>query len=399
MRQYYVRNINPDLAKAIQPQKEKQSETKQKRDEVNKQIPSTLVMEDRKEKRQAHVLERGEYTKPGEKVFSRIPEWISPPMDDMDENRLGLAKWLVKEDHPLTARVTVNRIWQHFFGIGLVRTAEDFGVQGERPSHPELLDWLAVDFVESGWNVKRLQKMIMMSSTYQQSSMVSREKYALDPENRLLARGPRFRLDAEVIRDQALAVSGLLVPKIGGASVKPYQPAGLWKPVGFGGSNTSEFKQDHGDKLYRRSMYTFWKRTSPPPSMSMFDAPDRETCRVRRSRTNTPLQALVLMNDVQFVESARKLAERILVEGGDDVGAKIRFAFRSVVTRQPSESELVSLKKVYQESLQTFDEESAEAFLKAGESPRNEELEVKEVAAWTMVSHLILNLSEAVTRG
>ena len=309
---YFVKNVHPDTTNAVAEFVKQKAGIDKKIKDIEKAIPSTLVMEDRKQKRQAFVLERGEYTKPTDKVDSRIPEWISPPIEGMPENRLGLAKWLVKKDHPLTSRVIVNRFWQHFFGIGIVRTSEDFGIQGERPTHPELLDWLAIDFVENGWNVKRMQKQIVMSATYQQSSSVQAKKLNIDPENRLLSRGPRFRMDAEVIRDSALFVSGLLVDRIGGPSVKPYQPAGLWKPVGFGGSNTSVFKQDKGEKLYRRSMYTFWKRTSPPPSLSTFDAPDRETCQVRRARTNTPLQALVLMNDIQFVEAARKFAERII---------------------------------------------------------------------------------------
>ncbi|MFP6613288.1 MAG: DUF1553 domain-containing protein, partial [Pirellulales bacterium] len=368
---------------------------------VEKSLPSSLVMEDRKEKRQAHILERGEYTKKRAAVSSRIPEWISPPAQNMPENRLGLARWLVKKDHPLTSRVVVNRYWQHFFGTGIVKTSEDFGIQGERPSHPKLLDWLAVDFVENGWNIKRIHKMLVTSATYQQSSRITPEKYAIDPVNRLLARGPRFRLDAEVIRDQALAISGLLVGKVGGPSVKPYQPSGLWKPVGFGGSNTATFKQDTGAKLYRRSMYTFWKRTSPPPSLSTFDAPDRETCRVRRARTNTPLQALVLMNDVQFVEAARKFAERIMLEGGADENAKATFAFRSIVARFPNENEHRALTNVYAEYLAEFKKEAgaAESLLKAGESPRNEQLSVNELAAWTIVAHLIFNLSETVTKG
>jgi hypothetical protein len=296
--------------------------------------------------------------------------------------------------------VTVNRFWQQFFGIGLVKTSEDFGVQGEQPSHPELLDWLAMDFVESGWDVKRFLTQIVMSATYQQSSRVVPEKLAADPNNRLLARGPRFRLDAEVIRDQALAVSGLLVETIGGRSVKPYQPAGLWKPVGFGGSNTAVFVQDSGDKLFRRSMYTFWKRTVPPPSMSTFDAPDRETCQVRRARTNTPLQALVLMNDVQYVEAARKFAERIMAEGGTSSDERIRHAFRMIVSRQPGSTEVQSLSTLFEEYLSLFrsDPESATKLLSTGESPVNEQLDSGELAAWSMVAHVLLNLSETVTR-
>jgi hypothetical protein len=401
LRLHYVRHVNPTSAKAFEAQVKKEADLNRKIAEINKAVPSSLVMEDRKDKRQAHILERGQYTEKREPVSSQIPKWLSPPVKDAPENRLGLAQWLVKEDHPLTARVTVNRYWQHFFGTGLVKTSEDFGIQGERPSHPKLLDWLAVDFIESGWNIKRMHKQLVMSATYMQSSRVSPEKIAVDPANRLLARGPRFRLDAEVIRDQALSVSGLLVDKFGGPSVKPYQPAGLWKPVGFGGSNTSVFKQDTGSKLYRRSMYTFWKRTSPPPSMSAFDAPDRETCQVRRARTNTPLQALVLMNDVQFVEAARKFAERIMTEGGQDEKTKVIFAFRSIVTRYPNDMELESLQNLFTEYLAEFKNEtgSAEKLLKAGESPRNEKLDANELAAWTMVAHLIFNLSETVTKG
>jgi hypothetical protein len=297
--------------------------------------------------------------------------------------------------------VFVNRLWYLFFGDGLSRTLDDTGSQGEWPTHPELLDWLAVDFVESGWDVKRFLKQIVMSSTYQQSSRVAAEKLAVDQQNRLLARGPRFRLDAEVIRDQALAVGGLLVDRIGGKSVKPYQPAGLWKPVGFGGSNTSVFRQDKGQALYRRSMYTFWKRTVPPPSMATFDAPDRETCAVRRARTNTPLQALVLMNDVQFVEAARRFAERVMTEGGDSVEQRVTFAVRTVLTRKPNSTELQSMRLLFNEVLAEFkaSPESVKQLLSVGESARNEKLDQNELAAWTMVTHLILNLSETVTKG
>jgi hypothetical protein len=301
----------------------------------------------------------------------------------------------------LTSRVTVNRYWQHYFGTGLVKTSEDFGIQGERPSHPELLDWLALDFIDSGWDVRRMQKQIVMSSTYRQSSRVTPRQLSIDPENRWVSRGPRFRLDAEIIRDQALYLSGLMHGAIGGPSVKPYQPAGLWKPVGFGGSNTSVFKQDSGEKLYRRSMYTFWKRTSPPPSMTTFDAPDRETCQVRRARTNTPLQALVLMNDVQFIEAARKFAERVLHEAGASDEERLNFAFRSIVGRRPGDEEIKKLLTFQAEYRQMFgeDPESAAQLLSAGESPRDESLNVGELAAWSMVAHLLMNLSETITKG
>ena len=397
---YYLENVNPQIVTKLAGPKQKAAELKKQLDDLEKAIPATLVMEDRKEARQAHILERGEYTLAREPVESSVPEWIAPAVEGAPKNRLGLAQWLVQPNHPLTSRVTVNRYWQQFFGIGLVRTSEDFGVQGEQPSHPALLDWLAVDFVESGWDIKRFLKQIVMSSTYQQSSRVTRDKLTVDPENRLLARGPRFRLDAEVIRDQALAVSGLLIKKIGGKSVKPYQPAGLWKPVGFGGSNTAVFVQDKGDKLYRRSMYTFWKRTVPPPSMATFDAPDRETCQVRRARTNTPLQALVLMNDVQFVEAARKFAERVMKEGGTSVPDQVRFAFRSVLTRRPNEFEMQSLTSTLNEYEREFSQapEAVTKLLSSGESPRDDQLDSSQLAAWTMVTHLLLNLSETVTK-
>ena len=397
---YFLEHVHPDTKEKLAKPRQQQASVKKQLDELEKAIPSTLVMEDRKEPRQAHILERGEYTKKRDKVSSRIPEWIAPALPDAPNNRLGLAQWLVRPEHPLTARVTVNRFWQQLFGIGLVRTSEDFGVQGEHPSHPALLDWLALEFVERGWNVKDFLRMLVTSRTYRQASRVDAAKLAVDPENRLLARGARFRLDAEVIRDQALAVAGLLVGKIGGKSVRPYQPPGLWKPVGFGGSNTATFVQDKGDKLYRRSMYTFWKRTSPPPSMATFDAPDRETCQVRRPRTNTPLQALVLLNDVQYVEAARKFAERILQVGGDSMDDRLTFAFRSVLAREPGAEEMTRLLELFEECQREYRDntEAAKQLLASGESPRDESLEVGELAAWTMVAHVLFNLSETVTR-
>ena len=398
---YYLENVHPEIKQKLAEPRKRQAEIKQKLDALSKSIPSTLVMEDRKESRQAHILERGEYTERRDKVNSAVPQWIAPPVADAPPNRLGLARWLVQPEHPLTSRVTVNRFWQQFFGTGLVKTSEDFGTQGEHPSHPELLDWLAIDFVETGWDVKRCLRQMVMSETYRQSSKVAPEKLKRDPQNRLLSRGPRFRLDAEVIRDQALYVSGLLNGEIGGKSVKPYQPAGLWKPVGFGGSNTSVFVQDKGEKLYRRSMYTFWKRTSPPPSMATFDAPNRETCQVRRARTNTPLQALVLMNDVQFVEAARKFAERVVREGGATPESRITFAVKTLLARRPTAEEMKSLSGMAVELLEEFkaNTDSATNLLSVGESSRDEKLDVAELAAWTMVTHLLLNLSETVTKG
>jgi hypothetical protein len=324
---------------------------------------------------------------------------------DSPGNRLGLATWLVDPAHPLTARVAVNRYWQMVFGTGIVKTAEDFGSQGELPSHPELLDWLAVEFRDGGWDVKKLIRLMVTSATYRQSSLVTGESLARDPENRLLARAPRHRLPAEFIRDQALAVSGLLDHRIGGRSVSPYQPPGLWEELmsrSDGANWTAQtYVQDHGPDLYRRTMYTFWKRTSPPPTLATFDAPDRETCTVRRATTNTPLQALVLMNDPTYVEASRKLAERMMKEAGASPEEKIAFAFRLATARKPTEREVSVLRKIYDRQVEAFrkDEKAALKLLSVGESPRDEKLDVLELAAWATVASVVLNLDETVTKG
>ncbi len=327
-----------------------------------------------------------------------------PPLslpDDETPTRLDLAKWLLSPDHPLTSRVTVNRFWQQYFGIGIVETAEDFGSQGKPPTHPQLLDWLAVEFRESGWDVKRLQKLIVMSATYRQSSKIDAEKAKQDPDNLLLSRGPRFRLDGESIRDTALAVSGLLVPKIGGPSVKPYQPPGIWYSVGYTDSNTAKFERDSGESLYRRSIYTFWKRTAPPPTLVTLDAPSRENCTVRRTRTNTPLAALALMNDEQFVEASRHIAKRIMHEGGMGDGQRATYAFRLATSRLPSDAELKVLLDVYRDALSRFrsDEEAARKLVSVGESKVDDALDVTELAAWSIVANMILNLDETITKG
>ena len=285
---------------------------RRERKEFEAKIPSVMVMADSPTPRDTFLLKRGAYDAPGEKVTAGLPEILAPPRAEWSKDRLGLARWLVDRGNPLTARVAVNRYWQSFFGFGIVKTVDDFGAQGEFPVHPELLDWLATEFMESGWDVKAIQKTIVMSATYRQASRVTPELLQKDPDNRLLARGPRFRLGPEVIRDQALAVSGLLVEKVGGPSVKPYQPAGLWQELGGG----SGYKQETGEGLYRRTLYTYWKRTVAPPFMVNFDSPNREQCTVFENRTNSPLQALELMNDVTFLEAARKLAERMMTEGG-----------------------------------------------------------------------------------
>ncbi|MCI0456630.1 MAG: PSD1 and planctomycete cytochrome C domain-containing protein [Gemmataceae bacterium] len=385
------------------------------RAEIEKRTPSTMVMQEMSKPRDTFVLIRGEYDKKGEKVQAATPAALPPLPKGAPPNRLGLARWLVDPSHPLTARVAVNRIWQLFFATGLVKTSEDFGSQGEQPSHPELLDWLAVEFMgpsgapqgsatKTPWDVKALVRLIVTSATYRQSSVVRKGLLGKDPENRLLARGPRLRLQAEFIRDQALAVSGLLNREIGGASVFPYQPAGLWQELHSRGDSKNWSAQFYtpskGKDLYRRTMYTFWKRTSPPPTLVTFDAPDRETCTVRRSRTNTPLQALVLMNDPTYVEASRKLAERLMKEA-DSTDERITLAFRLATGRRPEAKEIEVLRRVYNRQLNVYrqDTKAALRLLSVGESPRDERLAPAELAAWAVVSSVILNLDETITRG
>lgn len=400
IRGYFLRHIYPGTRETFDPLNQKANGLREQLQALEAAIPATLVMQELPQPRDVFMLTRGEYDQKGEKVTPEVPAALPPLPEDAPRNRLGLARWLVSPDNPLTARVTVNRYWQHYFGIGLVKTSEDFGSQGEWPSHPELLDWLATEFVASGWDIKQLQRLIVTSATYRQSSKITPELLRRDPDNRLLARGPRFRLDAEVIRDTALLVSGLMNPQIGGPSVKPYQPPGIWEAVGYTSSNTARFTQDHGDALYRRSMYTFWKRTAPPPTLQAFDAPSRETCVVRRSRTNTPLAALALMNDVQFVEAARHMAQRAMLEGGSTPEKRATFAFRLATSRVPTSEELGVLVDLYQKHLAHYqsDVEAAQKLLAVGESPRNESLETSELAAWTMISNLILNLDETINK-
>jgi hypothetical protein len=325
-----------------------------------------------------------------------LPAVLPPLPAGATNDRLGFAKWLTDPSNPLTARVAVNRFWQMYFGTGLVKTSEDFGSQGEWPSHPELLDWLATEFVRTGWNVKSMQKTIVMSATYRQSSRVTPDLLQRDPENRLLARGPRLRLSAEMMRDQALAISGLLVEKIGGPSVKPYQPAGLWKELSGG----TDYKQDSGPDLYRRSMYTFWKRAVPPPSMMTFDSAGREICTVRETRTNTPLQALTLMNDTTYVEAARALAQRMMTKGGTNPEQRIGFAYRLATARRPSPSQMQILLDGFRYHLDRYktDPRAALGFLSAGEFPLNSKLDAGELAAYATVASLILNLDAVVSK-
>ena len=368
------------------------------KDALEKAIPTTMVMQERKEKRPTFLLERGEYNRPKERVEPGIPALFPGG----GGTRLDLAKWLVSPENPLTARVAVNRLWQQFFGVGLVKTSENFGVQGEAPSHPELLDWLAVEFRDSGWNVKRLVRTIVTSATYRQSSETTPALLQRDPENRLLARAPRLRLPAELVRDQALAVSGLLVDKIGGPSVKPYQPAGLWEEMSFKGNFSAQtYEQDHGEKLYRRAMYTFWKRTVPPPSLQTFDAPEREFCIVRRSATNTPLQALILLNDPTYVEASRKLAERLMRETAPSPPQRIASLYQLLLARAPRPEETALLMTILNRQTTAYRKapENAQKLLMVGESPVDKSFDPIELAAWATVCSTVLNLDEAITRG
>ncbi len=363
-------------------------------------LDASLIARELPEPLPAHVLIRGQYDKPGERVTPATPAFL-PPMTVSSHRptRLDLARWLVEPQNPLTARVTVNRFWQQLLGDGLVRTPGDFGAQGEPPTHPELLDWLASEFVASGWDVKHLVRLIVTSQTYRQDSRIDPQLLERDPANKLLARSSRLRLDGEVLRDQALAVGRLLVPTIGGAPVRPYQPINIWEAVAFGGSNTKTYVQDHGAALYRRSLYTFWKRTAPAPAVSTFDAPSRENVCVGRGRSNTPLQALALMNDVQQFEAARSLAERLLAERGDD-DQRLALGFRTVTARAPDATERALLAEglaIHRAHFAVAQADAEKVITNGASRPRASE-PAPEVAAWTMVANLLLNLDETITR-
>ena len=394
LKQHFHHVVDPDFRTAARGL----AQTETRRDFIYARSTTTLVMQERPTVPRAEILERGDYTKPVAEVRPGVPTVLPPLPTGSPANRLGLADWLVHPDHPLTARVTINRLWQSLFGTGLVRTAEDFGVMGDAPTHPQLLDYLAVEFVESGWDVKHMLRMMVNSAAYQQSSLTTPAKLAQDPQNRFLSRGPRMRLDAEVLRDQALAVSGLLSLNLGGPSVRPYQPAGLWKVVAITGSNTREFKQDQGEALYRRSLYTFWKRTSPPPSMAAFNAPTREQCTVRRERTNTPLQALVLMNDPQFVEAARHLAQRALTQH-QDATARATWMLHEVGCRgdQPDVEDTLAAAMELGALFQT-DPAAAESLIATGSSKPNAEINLTELATWTMIANLLLNRDDIINK-
>ncbi len=387
--------------KEYQAQEKRIASLQQKLQSLRVPLTTVMVMQDVPKMRQTFVLNRGQYDSPNQErpVSPGVPGFLPPLAEDLPANRLGMAQWLVDPGNPLTARVTVNRNWRIFFGRGIVETVEDFGAQGQWPSHPQLLDWLATDFVTHGWDTKRFIKQIVMSETYRQSSRHTADRVDKDPLNLLLSRGPRFRLAGEFVRDQALAMSGLLNHEFGGPGVKPYQPPGLWNEVSLDGN--LRFKQDAGEKLYRRSLYTYWKRSAPPPAMTIFDAPTREKCTLRRGVTNTPLQALVLMNDPQFVEAARMFAERIIKEGGESIESKIEFAMRTATARQPSQPAAAVIKATFEHEKTVFaqDVERAVKLLSVGEKPRDEALDPAEHAAWTIIGSMILNLDETITRG
>ena len=389
---YYLQRVDPTYRAAL-------AELRMLRDEEStlvNDVREIMAMREMAERRPTYLLKRGAYDAPADRVEPGTPEKIFAMPADLPPNRLGLARWMVDRRNPLAARVVVNRVWRTHFGRGIVATAENLGSQAQLPTHPELLDWLAKHFMESGWDLKALHKLVVMSAAYRQSSQASPELAARDPDNKLLARGPKHRLEAEQIRDQALAVSGLLVREIGGRAVKPYQPAGLWEESGTG----KHYAQDKGAKLYRRSLYTFWRRTAPPPTMLTFDAMSREVCTAKRESTTTPLQALVTLNDPQFVEAARVLAERLVRECGDDIDGCIKRAFRLTTGRLPQPRELEILRQAYQEQLALFskDPEATDKCLKVGESPLDKSLPADRVAATTLLASTLMNLDEFVTK-
>lgn len=397
---YYVQEICSTTREHFADLKAELAEVAKERTDYDSSIPSTFVWKDLEKPRESYVMIRGQYDTPGERVVPGTPE-ILPPLQQGGEraNRLDLAKWLVAPENPLTARVTVNRFWQQMFGVGLVESSHDFGTQGSLPSHPELLDWLAIWFQENDWDVKKLIRLMVNSQTFRQRSSADDQSWAADPANRKLGRGPRFRLDAEQIRDQALFVSGLIKLQMGGKGVNPYQPDNIWEPLAFGGSNTRYYKRGDGDDLYRRTLYTFLKRTAPHPLMSNFDLPAREQSCIRRDRTNTPLQALQLMNDVQHFEAARGFAARI-INASASVKGRVAFAYRSVLARQPEPEESAVVIDFLQTQLAKYTAapDEAEKAITFGESPPPSDINKAELAAWTLVANLILNLDEAVVR-
>jgi hypothetical protein len=397
LQNHYLQNMDqeyPLLTSAV-------ADLEKKKDKIERRTPITLIQKEKMNSTpMTAILMRGAYDKPGEEVTAAPPSALHPLPAGAPNNRLGLAKWVVDSNNPLTARVTVNRFWQELFGQGIVATSEDFGVMGTPPSNQELLDWLAVDFQESGWDVKRLFKKMLMSSTYRQAAIVTAENLEKDRDNSLLSRGPRFRMDAEMVRDYALHASGLLEDKMFGPGMRPYQPENLWEIVGLPGGDTRKYVQDKGEKLYRRSLYNFWKRMSPPPNLEAFNAPNREVCTVRRERTNTPLQALVTLNDPQFFEAARVLAQNAIKEGGGDQNATLNFIAARTVCRPFSQQEVA----IIEDDLNAFQDfylenrGDAEKVISVGEAPQDSSVDVAQLASWTMICNQLLNLDEVLTK-
>ena len=400
LRDYYVANVCSTTREPFNAMKAELAAIKKQRVDYDNAVPSTFVFKDLPKPRDSFVMIRGEYDAPGEPVTPGTPA-VLPALKQAGEraNRLDLARWIVAPENPLTSRVAVNRFWQQVFGVGLVNTSHDFGTQGTLPTHPELLDWLAVTFQENGWDVKKLMRLMVTSKTFRQQSIAPPTRWAADPENQQLARGPRFRLDAEQLRDQTLFVSGLMVHDMGGKGVNPYQPPNIWEPIGFGGSNTRFYKRGNGDDLYRRTLYTFFKRTAPHPMLENFDAPPREQSCIRRDRTNTPLQALQLLNDVQHFEAARAFAGRMMASA-DTPDSRIEFAYRAALSRRPSAEESAIVLDFFhrQQAKYKAAPEEAKKTIQYGESKPPAGVDEVELAAWTLVANLILNLDETIVR-
>jgi hypothetical protein len=388
---YYLAHFNPIYQKHLRDLRELRAE----QGRTINPIPEAMVMREMNQPRPAFVLKRGAYDAPGEAVTMSTPAAILPFDSKFPRNRLGLAQWLFASDNPLAARVAVNRLWQTMFGRGLVSTSDNFGSQGEQPTHPELLDWLAKDFQDRGWDIKRMLRMMALSATYRQNSTGSSESLSKDPENKLLARAPGYRLSAEKLRDNALAASGLLAVQIGGPPVKPYQPDGLWEE-----KSGARYERDKGDGLYRRSLYTFWKRTSPPPTMMAFDAAERNVCIVQRQVTSTPLQSLILLNDPQFTEAARWLAERMFKRGGSSIQAQLSYLFRTLTGRIPKESEMLVLEKMYREQHELFarDQQETLKLLTVGEKANDPSIHPVDLAAASVVANALLNFDDVIIR-
>ncbi len=394
---HYLNKVDssyPTLTKAV-------TDLENEKVKINNEAPITHVQKEKADSvAMTNMLMRGAYDKLGDEVIAETPSALPPMPEGAPKNRMGLAKWVIDPANPLTARVTVNRFWQELFGHGIVATSEDFGVMGTPPSNQALLDWMAVDFRESGWDVKRMYKKMLMSSTYRQAAKVTADKLAKDEDNSLFSRGPRFRMDAEMIRDYALVASGLFNDEMYGVGLKPYQPENMWEVVGMPGSDTRKYVQDKGDAVYRRSLYSFWKRMSPPANLEAFNAPNREVCTVRRERTNTPLQALVTLNDPQFFEAARVLAEKGIKAGGDDWQASLDFIAQRTVCRKFSEIETGIVKEDFDAYFDFYREnvEETKKLLAVGQAEADKSLDVVQMAAWTMVCNQILNLDEVLNK-